>query len=98
MIDRASVARRDGVCEHATQSASFSCTLTICKTDFAVAVHAEAMVQNVALMRCNVRSSQQEYTILLIERVVKLLCHRVEGTTRILAEKNERFLRPAKRA
>jgi hypothetical protein len=63
-----------------------------------VAVYTEAMVQNVPLMRCNVRSSQQEYAILLIERVVKLLCHGVESTPWILTEKNEDFLRPAKRA
>ena len=61
-------------------------------------VSAKTVLQNIALVLSDIRRTQHIYAVFLVERVVELLRHRVQGASRIFAEKDESGFRPAESA
>ena len=58
-------------------------------------VVAKTVLKNIALMLSDIRRTQHIYAVFLVERVVELLCYRVQGASRIFAEKDESGFRSA---
>ena len=56
------------------------------------------MIQNIALVRRNIRRRQQKHAIFLVQRVVELLRYRIQSIPWILAKQNDRRFRPAESA
>src|ERR1700729_3863397 len=64
----------------------------------ACTVNAKTVIENIELVLSDIRRTQQIYAVFLVERVVELLRHRVQGASRIFAEKDESGFRPAESA